>query len=234
MTKGIWTTDRTSGAGYNPGRVQLGDSEGHYTNSFSGTSSACPGIAGVAALVLARNPDLRWDQVKEILANSCDKIDSANADYDARGHCQLYGFGRVNALRAAELSQPPSPGYTAVHKAIQDVAISDQQTSQLVVNVGDTAPIRQLRVDINIEHTFRGDLVVRLLPPQGLGLDPITLHRRTGGGQQNLKRTFDSTSTPEFTSLVGAIPTGAWTLEVQDQATDDQGRITHFAVEIDL
>ena len=41
-TPGIWTTDRTGGFGYNNGDSRQGDEAGHYTNSFGGTSSACP------------------------------------------------------------------------------------------------------------------------------------------------------------------------------------------------
>src|SRR5829696_5102836 len=58
LTPGIWTTDRTARAGY---------SDDDYTNSFGGTSSACPGAAGVAALVLSCNPSLSTDQVRDIL-----------------------------------------------------------------------------------------------------------------------------------------------------------------------
>ncbi len=47
LTPGIWTTDRTGIAGYNSGNVARGDVEGNYTNSFGGTSSACPGAAGL-------------------------------------------------------------------------------------------------------------------------------------------------------------------------------------------
>ena len=71
--------------GYNQGSLQKGDPAGHYTNSFGVTSSACPGVAGVAALILARNSALRWDQVNEVLKQSCDKIDTACLTFDACG-----------------------------------------------------------------------------------------------------------------------------------------------------
>jgi subtilisin family serine protease len=92
LTPGIWTTDRTGRVGY---------SADHYTNSFGGTSSACPGAAGVAALVLSRNESLRWDQVREILRRSCDRIDSEGGEYDAKGHSPRYGYGRLDAEKAA-------------------------------------------------------------------------------------------------------------------------------------
>ena len=104
LTPGIWTTDRTGLEGYNPGDESLGDEAGDYTNSFGGTSSACPGVAGVAALILAVNPELTWRQVREVLRDCCDRIDEAGGDYDGDGHSPLYGYGRVNAARAVELA----------------------------------------------------------------------------------------------------------------------------------
>lgn len=106
LTPGIWTTDRSSHDGYNSGNPSLGDAEGDYTNSFGGTSSACPGVAGVAALVLAVAPDLSWDQVKDILRRSCDRIDEATGEYDADGRSHMYGFGRINTETAVKLAKP--------------------------------------------------------------------------------------------------------------------------------
>ncbi|MDP8907607.1 MAG: S8 family serine peptidase [Chloroflexota bacterium] len=105
MTKGIWTTDRTGNDGYNSGSESFGDAGGNYTDSFGGTSSAAPGVAGVAALVIAANPALRWEQVKDILKRCCDRIDDRSGEYDANGHSTSYGFGRVNARAAVELAQ---------------------------------------------------------------------------------------------------------------------------------
>jgi hypothetical protein len=91
LTPGIWTTDRTGRAGY---------SADDYTDSFSGTSSACPGAAGVAALVLSANPSLGSDEVKDALRRSCDRIDPGGGEYDEQGHSRLYGYGRLNAETA--------------------------------------------------------------------------------------------------------------------------------------
>lgn len=104
ITPGIWTTDRSGAEGYNRGDQSLGDAAGHYTNSFGGTSSACPGVAGVAALVLGRNPDLHWDDVRKILRDSCDRIDERPGEYDDGGHSARYGYGRVNAETAVRLA----------------------------------------------------------------------------------------------------------------------------------
>lgn len=105
MTTGIWTTDRTGSEGYNSGDESLGDAAGNYTNSFGGTSSASPGVAGVAALIIAANPKLRWDEVKDILKRCCDRIDDGPDEYDGDGHSKNYGFGRINARAAVDLAQ---------------------------------------------------------------------------------------------------------------------------------
>ncbi|WP_448617275.1 S8 family peptidase [Geodermatophilus sp. URMC 65] len=108
LTTGIWTTDRRGQAGYNPGLLSKGDAAGHYTNDFGGTSSACPGAAGVAALVVACNPALRATQVKDILRHACVPIDPEGGQYDDRGHSPLYGYGRLDAHKAVQLARSVS------------------------------------------------------------------------------------------------------------------------------
>ncbi|MEX2264199.1 MAG: S8 family serine peptidase [Bryobacteraceae bacterium] len=83
LATGVDVHSTTSGGGY-------GDN--------TGTSFAAPTAAGVGALVLAVNPDLTWQQVRQVMRDTCDKI--GGVVYDAAGHNDDYGFGRVNAERA--------------------------------------------------------------------------------------------------------------------------------------
>ena len=104
----VFTTDRHGTAGYNQGTILAGDTAGDYTNRFGGTSSATPLAAGIAALVLSVNKELTLAQLKDILRQSADRI-GPPGEYDASGHSQNFGFGRINALRAVQLATGKSP-----------------------------------------------------------------------------------------------------------------------------
>ncbi len=99
-TSGIWTTDYMGAEGYNPGGVSFGDAAGNYTCDFGGTSSAAPLTAGIAALLLSREPDLSRQEVTERLKKTADRIDLQVARYDLEGQSIWYGRGRVNAYAA--------------------------------------------------------------------------------------------------------------------------------------
>ncbi len=85
--------------------------EKNFTDAFGGTSSACPLIAGVSALVLSVNPQLTARQVKDILCRTADKIGD-KSDYNSNGHSHKYGYGRVNALKAVQLAATMSGSVT--------------------------------------------------------------------------------------------------------------------------
>jgi len=65
---------------------------GNKYNSFSGTSMACPHVAGAAALIWSKNPKWTYKKVKEVLMNTVDKVPSL-AGKTVTG-------GRINVLNA--------------------------------------------------------------------------------------------------------------------------------------
>lgn len=232
QTTGIWTTDRSGVVGYNSGNRNLGDAPGNYTNQFGGTSSACPGAAGVAALIIARNPNLRWDEVRDIIKRSCDRIDQAGGKYDANGRSPFYGYGRMNALKAVELAKPAQTSPISIFKAVQDIPINDLQISTLSLAIASTSLIKSIKVNVDIEHTFIGDLIVTLLPPVQTGVLPVILHNRQGGATDNIKTTYDEINTLKLAAFKGKNPEGTWTLEVADKADADIGKIRSLIIEI--
>jgi subtilisin-like proprotein convertase family protein len=231
LTPGIWTTDRVGPRGYNPGNQQRGDAAGHYTNSFGGTSSACPGAAGVAALVLSANPALRWQEVRDILSRSCDKIDPQGGEYDANGWSKYYGYGRLNAEAAVKLAQP-APRNSVIIMRNFDQPLPDLHTVSVSLEVGEAQPIDNLAVHLDILHTYIGDLVVTLVPPLGMHTGNVVLHNRSGGPTRNLKRTFDALTTPDLAAFRGKSVQGTWTLQVQDAEVRDEGSLVSYGLEL--
>jgi subtilisin family serine protease len=73
---------------------------------MDGTSMASPVVAGVAALILSKNPLVTPNDVKAILANSA--IDLGNGGWD-----YFYGYGRVNAYRALQATPLPMSAITS-------------------------------------------------------------------------------------------------------------------------
>ncbi len=95
---GVTVADRLGAHGY---------SAGDYFSKFGGTSASAPGVAGVAALVLELRPELRLDQLKELLAQACEKI-GAPSDYNQHGVSKNFGYGLLNANKAVSLARQSS------------------------------------------------------------------------------------------------------------------------------
>jgi subtilisin family serine protease len=154
ISEGLRTTDRISGAGY-----EAGD----YVNSFGGTSGACPGMAGVVALMLAVNPALTPTEVKDIIRRSCTRIDETDGEYDGKGHSIWYGFGRIDAGKAVEnaraLTQKPA-GPSLFQGSAR---FSNRETPALISNgMLQTKPVRKLlglqinlQKELNKNHRLR-------------------------------------------------------------------------------
>lgn len=99
---------------------------GYVTNDYligSGTSFASPYAAGIAALILSRNPALSAQTVERILNDSC--MDLGETGYDLE-----FGWGMVNAAAALALADPAATGACCVAGQCQDGVTSETCESQ--------------------------------------------------------------------------------------------------------
>ena len=232
ITPGIWTTDRSGSKGYNSGNIHAGDVNGNYTNSFGGTSSACPGVAGVVALVLSVNPGLTPPEIKDLLRQSCDRIDPEGGQYDADSHSESYGYGRINAHRAVEMAIPALLPRLEIIRDVY-VTIPDRGAASVAIEVEDPGVIKSIDVLFDIEHSYVADLVVTLKPPRGAG-SRVVLHNREGTSGEGLSKLYRMQASPGLSHCVGKKCHGTWTLEVEDQAARDVGTIIRFGLLITL
>jgi subtilisin family serine protease len=93
-----YTTDITGSDGYNAG----GTLNANYVHDFNGTSSATPIVAGAAALILSKNPNLTEGDVRQVIKATADKVGTVvytNGRNDQMGHGRLNVLAAVNAVK---------------------------------------------------------------------------------------------------------------------------------------
>ncbi len=217
----------------------LGYESGDFVREFGGTSSACPVVAGVAALVLSANPDLTASEVKRLLQETADKIVDRDADpqlgmrlgtYDTNGHSQWFGYGKVNAfsaVQAAKLRLTQGSSSDVQHLVGRNnnaVAIPDNNPQGITsgIRVNDSALVQEIKVTVNIEHEFLGDIEVNLQAPTG---QTVLLQNRTLGSRTQLQFTYSVETTPALKQLLNKPAVGVWQLQVVDYAPMDTGTV---------
>jgi subtilisin-like proprotein convertase family protein len=97
---------------------------------------------------------------------------------------------------------------------------NDQAGVSNTITVPDSLPIAELSVEVEIAHSWRGDLVVELVR----GETVVTLASREGGSADDMVASFD---VPAF---AGQNAQGAWTLRVKDLAAADTGTLTGWSL----
>ena len=113
---------------------------------------------------------------------------------------------------------------TDAPKNIPDNNATGIRSSVAVATAG--LDIQKVTVSANITHTFRGDLVIQVVAPNG---QVATLSNRAGGSADNFTAT-NRDITSAFT--LGAPATGTWQLFVRDLAARDVGTINAFSLKI--
>ncbi len=233
---GVFTSDRLGAAGY---------SSTDFTDTFGGTSSACPIVAGVAALVLSVNPELSAQEVRQILQYTADKITDPDPDpqlgtnyssYDTRGHSLWFGYGKVNAAKAVQaalVKKQPAPQAILTGSNPTAFTIPDAQPQGVVshIRITESGRLQTIAVTINIIHQFLGDLEIYLQPPGG---QRLLLQGRTLGNQQQLTATYSLATTPVLGKLINQQVGGVWQLRVIDRVPMDTGTLQNWLLQLGI
>lgn len=87
----------------------------------------------------------------------------------------------------------------------------------------------EIKVTVDIEHSYIGDLRVVLMSPAGRS---TVLHTQLGGSIDNLVAMYDSTLPGELGAIVGQPMMGNWTLNVSYRSKRDTGKLRIWSVEL--
>jgi kexin len=228
---GVTTVDRSGVLGANSRGWEQGNfADLDYTNSFGGTSSACPAVSGICALMLQANPDLGWRDVKQILMTTAVKNDPADADWttNAAGYHvnHKYGFGRVDASAAVIAAaawtnlatEVSAEGAASPGRAIPRGGRGASSTITLSRNM----LVENVAIYFTAEHSTWGDLSVVLTAPSGTSSVLAEKHDTSGSTSSYANWRFGSAR------HLGELAAGDWTLTVRDLGATGGGTFTSW------
>jgi proprotein convertase subtilisin/kexin type 2 len=223
---------------------------GAWREDFSGTSASTPQVSGVVALMLAANPALSWRDVQLILAKSARRNDPASDSWERTGtgpyFSHQYGFGVADAKAAVDLAAGwRSIGGSAQMKTctlpertqVRPIPDGPSDPAALVVPVTDSVvvpaecgitQIEFVEVRVTTDHTYSGDLRIRLISPQG-SVSRLAESRICAGEGSNPCGAFKGWTFGSMRHLDEAA-TGTWTLELADTAEFDEGRLEKWSL----
>ncbi len=192
--------------------------------SYSGTSMASPHVAGTVALVQSRRlalglPLYTPAEVESLLKTTAYALAGA-----CSGGC---GAGIIDAKRAVDAAGGGgggggTPPTTQTYANEADFAIRDNTTinSPITVSGRTGAAPSNASVSVDIAHTYRGDLLVQLVAPDG---SLYTISNRAGGSADNLIGTYTINLSSEQLN-------GTWNLRVNDNAAGDIGTLRRWTI----
>src|SRR5690606_25445564 len=121
-------------------------------------------------------------------------------------------------------------GAELVATASSPQPIRDYQVARQAVDVSAECTIARASVDVDIRHSFIGDLRVVLRSPSGT---EVRLHDHGGGGRANLVTSFDwNARRGALQRLAGESARGRWTMAVHDDAGADTGTFRSFTLRL--
>ena len=217
---GITTVDITGEGG---GNSALSANGGDYTSNFGGTSSAAPTAAGIIALMLEKNPNLGWRDVKEILIRTAAKPPASTgwtSNTEGLHFNHDFGAGLIDATAAVNLAAgwtnlPATSSVTSTQFSI-NAAIPDNNSTGTTRTFDLSASqirVEHVTLQLSATHDFRGDLEVTLTSPSGMVSKLAARHYDPGKDYSNW--TFSSVR------HWGELSTGTWTLRIADLRSKD-------------
>lgn len=183
---------------------------------YQGTSMAAPHIAGLAALLKSAKSSLTPADIESAI-----KANARPLPGTCTGGC---GTGIADAAKTVNaVTGTTTPPAGATYTNATNVTISDNTTVSSSIAVTDrtgNAPAT-LKVDVDIKHTWRGDLVIDLVAPDG------TVRNLKASSSND---SADNVLTSYTVDASSEVANGTWKLQVRDVASGDTGYIDSWSL----
>ncbi len=204
---------------------------------YEGTSMAAPHVAGAAALLVemvGNNPA----EIRALLTSSARDI--GRSGYDTNS-----GWGELDVEAAVALAsgsaieaptetapEPADEPYVTSARGAGGLAINDLRTTRSDLTLDTCENIQDLLVEVDIRHSWRGDLVVALVSPEG---ESVLLHNRGDGDADDIVGSYGISggsleSAEPLEDLVGRSGSGGWSLFISDEAEGDTGTLVAWSL----
>ncbi|MET9956764.1 S8 family serine peptidase [Streptomyces sp. NPDC006339] len=182
---------------------------------YQGTSMAAPHIAGLAALLESAKPTLTPADIESAIKTNARPLPGT-----CTGGC---GTGIADAAKTVNAVTTTTPPTGNVFTNANNVTISDNTTvsSSIAVSGRTGNAPATLKVDVDIKHTWRGDLVIDLVAPDG------TVRNLKASSSSDSADNVLATYTVDASSEVA---NGTWKLQVRDVASGDTGYIDSWSL----
>ena len=118
-----------------------------------------------------------------------------------------------------------------VLKESPGAAIPDAPAAGIERSLATSAPgsigaaVGAVTVELDITHSYIGDLCVALVSPAGT---EVVLHERSGAQADDIKATYTAATTLALAALAGQPIAGTWRLRVADLERSDTGKLNRW------
>jgi subtilisin-like proprotein convertase family protein len=231
---------------FNQERITTTNLQSTYRSNFSGTSASAPMVSGVAALVLAENPNLSWRDVQQILIQTARQNDPGDPEWSINfglSYNPQYGFGAVDAGAAvaaarnwSSIGNSSNMVSCGPFASQPNLPIPDSSNS-IGVPVTDTVSvtgcaisrIEFVEIQMTADHAYDGDLRVNLISPNGLVSELAS--ERICSGTQGVSQCGEYDDWLFGSQRHRDEPAaGNWTLSIEDAQDGDTGSLTNWSV----
>lgn len=129
-----------------------------------------------------------------------------------------------------EVLTPRGEGERIVQESRPNLDIPDHPGGWVsdTMDVEKSGRLADISVDVDISHTWIGDLTVELVAPDR---SSVKLHDRQGGGDRDIKKTF-TLDDAGMRALEGKEVNGRWRVRLLDSQGRDVGKLNSWKVDI--